>query len=195
MDRQLLKAWHDGYNLPGAGEVDCPGSVVKSIEKNNFTSYWAAIASFEALADYIFMDFNGLHGMINDLLDGRDIRVVTRTFQNDLGKIKTANDVLVLLVHLGYLAYDFEKQAVRLPNYEIHQHFLDVLTSGPNEDFIKRIRLGEQTLDAAFAMDSDRLSELVTQIHKGRPPVHYNNEEALCHTVLQAFDNSRNLPS
>ncbi|MEY8485188.1 hypothetical protein AALD74_25845 [Lachnospiraceae bacterium 48-21] len=41
----------------------------------------------------------------------REIKVNTRKFQNDMTTFKTKDDVLTLLVHLGYLTYDKKKHS------------------------------------------------------------------------------------
>lgn len=47
----------------------------------------------------------------------------TRTFQNDMSNIKNRDDVLTLLIHLGYLAYDSQQKEVYIPNQEIADEF------------------------------------------------------------------------
>lgn len=37
---------------------------------------------------------------------------MTGSFQNDMTNIKSKDDVLTLMVHLGYLAYDSKEKAV-----------------------------------------------------------------------------------
>ena len=38
--------------------------------------------------------------------------------------MKSKDDVLTLLIHLGYLDYNEDKLAVRIPNAEIQQEFV-----------------------------------------------------------------------
>ena len=45
-----------------------------------------------------------------------EISVDTNGFANDLITFQNQNDVLTLLIHLGYLAYDEETQNVCIPN-------------------------------------------------------------------------------
>ncbi len=40
------------------------------------------------------------------MLGGGRCKVNTEMFQNDMTTFKSASDVLTLLIHLGYLAYD-----------------------------------------------------------------------------------------
>ena len=43
------------------------------------------------------------------------------TSQNDMTTFKTKDDILTLLVHLGYLAFDETEKEVFIPNQEITQ--------------------------------------------------------------------------
>lgn len=44
------------------------------------------------------------------MLGGGRCKVNTEMFQNDMTTFKSASDVLTLLIHLGYLAYDSKTQ-------------------------------------------------------------------------------------
>jgi len=60
----------------------------------------------EAMTDYINMDFDGLQETAAQLIAGAEIEVDVSRFQNDFERFGTKEDVLTLLVHLGYLTYD-----------------------------------------------------------------------------------------
>ncbi len=70
------------------------------------------------------MNFDGIQEAIVRLLSDEDVTINTETFQNDLITIKSKDDVLTLLVHLGYLAFDCEKSAVHIPNEEVRREFI-----------------------------------------------------------------------
>ena len=53
-----------------------------------------------------------------DMLAGEKARINTGTFSNDMTTFATIDDVLTLLVYLGYLTYDNEKETVEIPNRE-----------------------------------------------------------------------------
>ena len=44
--------------------------------------------------------------------------------------MKSKDDVLTLLIHLGYLDYNEDKLAVRIPNAEIQQEFVRAVRNG-----------------------------------------------------------------
>ena len=101
-----MKRWYDGYNLNGISIYN-PKSVVESILRGQFNNYWTSTETYEALRVYIEMNFDGLKDTIIELLAGQKAVIDTTTFSNDMVTLETKDDVLTLLVHLGYLAYDF----------------------------------------------------------------------------------------
>ena len=76
------------------------------------------------------MDFDGLKQAIIDMLGGQKCRIDAGTFQNDMTSLKSRDDVLTLLVHLGYLAYDEDSGEVCIPDEEVHQEFLRAVRNG-----------------------------------------------------------------
>lgn len=56
-----------------------------------------------------------------ELLGGIAVPVDTNGFANDLVMFRDRNDVLTLLSHLGYLAYESESKSAYIPNEEIHE--------------------------------------------------------------------------
>ena len=118
-----MKRWYDGYTIEKAGSVYNPNSVMKAISFNEFESYWTASSSTDSLREYISMGYDGLDGTIAKLIGGIEVPVDTYGFANDLTTFRGADDVLTLLIHLGYLAYDAEKGTARIPNEEIRREF------------------------------------------------------------------------
>ncbi len=120
MDFEETKKWYDGYWLEGAGSIYNPQSVVSAMQFGKFQFYWNQTETFEALKTYIDMNFDGLRddiiGMMND---DKCIAVDVRGFSNDMVTFHSKDDVLTLLVHLGYLGYDSEAGEVFIPNHEI----------------------------------------------------------------------------
>ena len=49
-----------------------------------------------------------------------------RSFQNDMTSISSKDDVLTLLIHPGYRAYETETRSVYIPNEEIRQEFISI---------------------------------------------------------------------
>ncbi|MBQ4245862.1 MAG: hypothetical protein II733_01785, partial [Succinivibrio sp.] len=78
----------------------------------------------------------GLRDDIVSLIEGNEISINCATFQNDMTTFTNKDDVLTLLIHLGYLAinpdsmiksFDNDKSfAVHIPNDEIRKEFKNI---------------------------------------------------------------------
>ena len=117
------KRWYDGYSFSKMKSVYSPNSVVQAISNEEFGDYWTETETYESLKFYIGLNEDGLKDAIISILSGNRCRINTRTFQNDMSNIKSKDDVLTLLVHLGYLAYDSIRKEVHIPNQEVADEF------------------------------------------------------------------------
>ena len=123
MSFEQTKQWYDGYNINGISIYN-PKSVAEAMSEQIFDSYWAQTETYEALKMYIVRNENGLRDKIIRMIAGEHISINTKTFQNDMCTFETADDILTLLVHLGYLTYDFDTKTAWTPNKEVRQEFL-----------------------------------------------------------------------
>ncbi len=121
IDFRQIQYWHDGYILGSHQHVYSPKSVLEAISRKRFGSYWTQTEIYESLKTYITMDFDGLKDVILSMLGGMKCKIDTNTFQNDMTTFYSKDDVLTLLVHLGYLAYDVSSESVFIPNQEIKE--------------------------------------------------------------------------
>ncbi|MBQ8094761.1 MAG: hypothetical protein IJ242_14495 [Clostridia bacterium] len=88
---------------------------------------------------YINMDFDGLLEIITRLISGESIEADVDTFENDFESFKSRDDVLTLLIHLGYLTFDETEKTVRIPNEEIRQEFQDSIHEASHEATFRRL--------------------------------------------------------
>ena len=72
------------------------------------------------------------------------------TFQNDMTTFKSKDDILTLLIHLGYLAYDENTRTVFIPNEEVKEEFVRAIKTGKRPELIKAIEASERLLDATI---------------------------------------------
>lgn len=70
--------------------------------RHKFGTYWNQTETYEALKIYIQMDMDGLQDAVVRMLAGEAIKINTGTFSNDMTTFASKDDVLTLLVHLGY---------------------------------------------------------------------------------------------
>ena len=108
MDGEEVKCWYDGYSFDKVPAVYSPRSVVSCMRFGKIGNYWNQTETFEALKIYIDMNFDGLREDVLSMMAGESVPVNTGSFINDMATFRTEDDVLTLLIHLGYLAYDYE---------------------------------------------------------------------------------------
>ena len=136
----------------------------------------------------IDMDFGGLKTAIIDMLGSQRCRIDTGTFQNDMTSLQGKDDVLTLLVHLGYLAYDDDSKEVYIPNEEVRQEFVRAVKNGNRKELVKAVQLSDQLLDATLNLDTATVSEILEEfLQSTTSPKFYNNEQALRSVVIMAY--------
>ena len=188
MDFETMKSWYDGYKL-GKTEIYCPNSVVSAILERNFDDYWTETETYEALKDYIAMNFDGLHDTIEKLLAGQPQPVVTRTFTNDMVTFTNKNDILTLLIHLGYLGYNSFDKTVYIPNKEIADEFVvSMEATGLWKETIETVLQSRQLLADTLQGNADIVAQAIEKVHDSNSSIlNYNNEQSLRFIILIAY--------
>ena len=97
------------------------------------------------------MNFEGLQDEIIRLIRGEEIKVDTDDFQNDFATFTSKDDVLTLLIHLGYLTYCGETHLARIPNEELRSEFRSMLKRVKNPKLAALIADSKKTLEDTLA--------------------------------------------
>lgn len=127
------------------------------------------------------------------MLSGDEVRIKTTTFQNDMVTFRNKDDVLTLLVHLGYLAFNQKKQVAYIPNEEIRREFMDAVEDDKWSELIRLERESEQLLDATLDLDSEMVAKHIARIHMEYTSViQYNNENSLSSVLAIAYLSAMN---
>ena len=69
------------------------------------------------------MNYEGLKDLVTILMDGGTVTVDISTYQNDMTTFSSRDDILALLINLGYLKYDLVTKEASIPNREILDEF------------------------------------------------------------------------
>ena len=188
VDFEQMKAWYDGYELNGT-DLYCPRSVVKAVSSKKFSGYWTETETYEALAKYIAMNFDGLHDTIEKLLANQPQPTDTRTFSNDMITFTNKDDILTLLVHLGYLGYNPDKQTVYIPNKEIADEFVvSMKATGLWKETIEAVTLSRKLLTDTLQKNSEAVAQAIEKIHDSNSStINYSNEQSLRFIILIAY--------
>ena len=184
--------WYDGYRI---GKIDIynPNSVVKAMTRRRYANYWQVTGSYEAVSDYIKLDFDGIKSAIIDMLSGREVPVNIVNFRNDLKEIKNRDNVFTYLIHLGYLNYDEETGLCRIPNKEIRQEWESAV--GDAENFSKiaeMIRYSEELLELVKEGAAEEVAAALDRAHTEVSSLkNYNREASLQAAIIIAFYTAR----
>ena len=185
------KRWYDGYNLMGVSAYN-PRSVVMSMTGGYFNNYWTSTETYEALRVYIEMNFDGLKDTIIELLAGQKAVIDTTTFSNDMVTFETKDDVLTLLVHIGYLTYDFYTKEVSIPNYEISEQFASTIKVMGWSEVANSLKLSDELLKSTLNCDAEKVAELIDKAHSDNTSIlKYNDENSLSCVISLAYYSAR----
>ena len=188
MSFSSMKDWYDGYTFRGVGSVYNPNSVMNAIRSKNYSSYWSQTSSAEALMEYISQDYNGMGKTIAELMAGIGVEVDVTGFANDLTSFNGVEDVLTLLIHLGYLAYDGETQTARIPNEEIRMEFQRSIRYVKHDETIKRLNESDKLFWDTINGDAKAVAAQIEKIHREETsPIHYNKEDSLRSVIKLAY--------
>ena len=186
---EQMKRWYDGYCLDGISIYN-PKSVVESILRDNFGNYWTKTETYEALKVYIQTNFDGLRDKVIKLIAGEKVPINTNKFQNDMTTFYSADDILTLLVHLGYLTYN--DNLAWIPNSEVAQEFINSIEDGGWEAVMRSIRASDELLKATLACDEEKVAELIEQSHQDNTSIlKYNDENSLSCVLSLSYYSAR----
>lgn len=192
MSADKMAEWYDGYRV-GEYDIYNPQSVVRAVTTRIFDSYWTKTETFEALQMYIKIDMDGLRQSVIRMIAGEHIPVNTAKFQNDMVSLNSADDVLTLLIHLGYLTYDFNTKTAWIPNKEVQQEFINCIEDGGWEEVMNSLRRSDELLKATLSGDSDTVARILEEVHQQNTSIiTYNNELSLSVTLSLAYYSAKN---
>lgn len=187
VDFRGVKRWYDGYEL-GDYHVYNPNAVVNAMINKSFQSYWSQTGTYESIVPFINMNFDGLKTAVIEMLSGATTQINVNSFQNDMVNFVDKDDVLTLLVHLGYLAYNQNMQYTYIPNEEIRQELLFAVRRKKWSELNLFLQDSEELLDATLDMDEELTAEKIEKIHTEYvSAIQYNNENSLSCVLSIAY--------
>lgn len=155
MDYEEMKRWYDGYRFGSGLDIYSPRSVVSAMLNQRFDNYWNQTETFEALKIYIEMNYEGLKDTVIEMMAGAGKQIDIRNFSNDMTTFHSYEDVLTLLIHLGYLGYDFETKEVFIPNSEVADEYVTAVKAAGWQEVIKAVQASSVLLKETWAQNED----------------------------------------
>ena len=188
LDISKMKWWYDGYTFGDIEDIYNPYSVMCAVDLRKFASYWKKTSAVDSLANYVDMNYEGLQDKIIKLIKGEEITVDTESFKNDFSSFANTDDILTLLIHLGYLTYCDETHLVRIPNEELRSEFRSMLKISKNSRLIKLVDDSRKLLEDTLAGNESIVSDAIDKLcGTNYAPQYYNNEQALRSIIKLAY--------
>lgn len=141
---------------------------------------------------YIDMNFEGIKDDVLGMMAGERAAINTSAFTNDMTTFESKDDVLTLLVHLGYLGYDFDSKCVFIPNNEIRNEYVNAVSASDWGEVSKALRNSAKTLEGILRNRPSQVVEGIEQAHFETSHIQYNDENALSYTISLALYAARN---
>lgn len=184
---ELVK-WYDGYQVGDEPSVFNPNSVMQAIDSGRCRSFWASTGAYDAVARYIQMNYEGLKDDVIGMLAGERRSVDPTGFQNDMSVIRSKDDVLTVLIHLGYLSYDWRESECYIPNKEVAGEMVNAIKSSSWKHVSEAIEKSKQLMKATLAGDEAAVARGIDVAHDEHTSIlSYNDENSLACVLSIAY--------
>ena len=193
VDFAKCKKEYDGYAQNGY-EIYNPESVVKCMLKGEFGNFWGKTSTYAVITDRLKHNYKGAKDDVIKMIAGEEVKVDVGMYLNTMTDFTVKDDVFTYLIHLGYLAYNKDKETCRIPNREVRKEWYRAVAAMPDysktDEIIKASEeLLEQTIQKNSAAVAAALDETHIHVTSNR---NYNNENALASAVYIAFVHALN---
>ena len=193
MDIKKMEQWYDGYHIGNESHIFNPYSVMRAIDDNDYQSYWTTTGAYDSVITYIQMNFDGLKDDIIRMLSGEHVPVTTTAFQNDMHVINSRNDVLTVLIHLGYLAYDRDTNKCYIPNKEVADEMNNAVNATEWKQLAKVLENSQHLLEATISGNERAVEHAIDLAHDEHTSIlSYNDENSLACVLSIAYIWARN---
>ena len=169
-----------------------PNSVMQAVDIGRCRSFWASTGAYDAVANYIRMNYEGLKDDVINMLAGGRCKVDPTKFGNDMYDIRCKDDVLTVLIHLGYLSYDWREDECYIPNREVAGEMVNAVMANNWKPLTNVIEQSRRLLQATLAGDEAAVARGVEAAHDENTSIlSYNDENSLaCVLSTQATSSS-----
>ena len=155
-------------------------------------SYWGSTGAYDAVAAYISRNYDGLKDDVITMLGGGRVPVNTTKFQNDMGEVGSKDDVLTVLIHLGYLGYDRESRQCYVPNYEVSIELQNAVEETGWTAVAQALQRSDRLLRDTLAGNAAAVAHAVDAAHDENTSVlSYNDENSLACVLSIAYYSAR----
>ena len=204
VDFEMCKLMYDGYSFKKSRKELCqpdddgeplihifnPYSVVQAVTQDEFSNYWTTTSALESITLYIDANIAGIQDDIKSMLkEEKGIKINVRLYNNNVEHFTTKDEVFTYLIHLGYLAYDPTNGTCHIPNGEIKQAWLDIISKSTGFEAIRQmLDTGRALIEATENGDFEAVAKALDDSHANiSNPLTYNRESSMQSAILMAY--------
>lgn len=188
-----LKTWYDGYSIGDEPSIYNPYSVIEAIASGECDSFWTSTSAYDNVVTYIKMNYDGLKDDVIKMLTGGRCKVNTTKFQNDLSVINSKDDVLTVLIHLGYLSYDKNKGECYIPNKEVRMEMTNAVEDTGWKRLSDALEASEKLLESTLEGNEEAVAKGIELAHDSNTSIlSYNDENSLACVLTIAYYHAMN---
>ena len=188
MDFELMKHAYDGYIIGDQKSMFNPNSVMQAIEFRSYDSFWSKTASFMAIESYLHTDADNVRSKIIEMMSGGTEVIEPASFRNDMKNIETSDDVMTLLVHLGYLSYEPETQRIRIPNTEVAIEFKNAVSVAGWGELSKSVSASLRLLEDTINLKKEKIARAFDDYHfEASSLLEFNDENSMRCAIVLAY--------
>ena len=101
--------------------------------------------------------------------------------------------MLTILIHLGYLSYDWEKDECYIPNREVEGEMVNAVKANNWQHVVTAVNQSRELLQATLEGDEEAVARGIEAIHDDNTSIlSYNNENSLACVLSLAYYYARN---
>ncbi len=105
---------------------------------------------------------------------------------------RTKDDVLTLLIHLGYLAYDLRTKETFIPNKEIIGEFENAMSAGGWQEVMRVLKASDKLLEDTINGNAQNVADALDMAHtEVASMLAYNDENSLACAIGLAYYSAR----
>ncbi len=188
MDFERTKQAYDSYIFGSERSMFNPNSVMENAEAKSYASFWSKTASFTLVNKFIQIDADNVKQKILRMINGESMSVDIINFRNDMKNIENCDDVLTLLIHLGYLSYDPENGTARIPNTEVLTEFKNIVRSANWGNISEAVAKSSQLVRDTIEMNSSAIAKAFDDYHfEATSILSFNDENSMASAIRYAY--------
>ena len=110
-------------------------------------------------------------------------------YNNNVERFATKDEIFTYLIHLGYLAYDPINQTCHIPNGEIRNAWLSIMSDAKGFEPIQQmLETSRKLIESTENCDSNAVAKALDDSHADiSSPLTYNRESSMQSAILMAY--------